>query len=118
MPIPEMIVLLSGAVSSGKTTLGTMLVERFGFRLVKTKEVIRRYFPGVQNERRALQDCGDQLDKRTGGAWVRDEIRRYIEEEKPTRLLVDAVRIEKQVEAIRRAYGPHVFHVHLEAPKA
>jgi adenylosuccinate synthase len=30
-------------------------------------------------------------------------------------ILVDSVRIESQIEAIRQAYGPRVFHIHLEA---
>lgn len=115
MPIPEKIVLLSGAVSSGKTTLGNKLVQRFGFQRLKTKEVIQKKFPNIRNERKSLQDCGALLDRKTRGNWVRDEIQRFIEKETPKFLLIDAVRIEQQVDAIRKAYGPHVVHIHLEA---
>lgn len=111
-----MIVLLSGGVSSGKTTLGTMLVRRFGFDQIKTKQIIREYFPKSENERKALQTHGDYLDKKTNGAWVRDEVRARIDKTAPKYLLVDAVRRENQVEAVRKAYGPHVFHIHLDAP--
>jgi adenylosuccinate synthase len=33
-------------------------------------------------------------------------------------VIVDSVRIEPQIEAIREAYGPRVFHIHLEASDA
>jgi hypothetical protein len=32
-------------------------------------------------------------------------------------VVVDAVRIAKQIDAIRKAYGQRVFHIHLEAPE-
>jgi adenylosuccinate synthase len=112
----QRIVLLSGAVSSGKTTLGTMLVDRFQFELVKTKEILQKYFPDSANERKALQALGTNLDEKTNGTWVRDELTARINKTKPTFVLVDAVRIEKQVDAIRKAFGPRVFHIHLNAP--
>jgi adenylosuccinate synthase len=115
MQAPEKILLLSGAVSSGKTTLGTMLVERFQFDRLKTKEVLQTYFPESAHERKALQDRGTFLDRKTKGTWVRDEVLARIAKTNPKYLLVDAVRIEEQVDAIRRAYGPRVFHIHLEA---
>jgi adenylosuccinate synthase len=117
MPSPQLVVLLSGAVSSGKTTLGTMLVQRFQFELIKTKFVIQEYFPESANERKTLQDHGTYLDQKTQGTWVRDAIATRINKTNPKFLLVDAVRIEKQVDAVRRAYGPHVFHIHLDAPR-
>ena len=115
MPIPEMIVLLSGPVGSGKTTLAARLSQRFDFQVLKTKNIIRKRFPNAKGERGEFQKCGTLLDDRTNGTWVRDEIQRKIEKESPSRLLVDAVRIEKQVDAIRSAYGPHVKHIHLDA---
>ncbi|HWY45316.1 MAG TPA: adenylosuccinate synthetase [Candidatus Sulfotelmatobacter sp.] len=116
MPSPQLIVLLSGAVSSGKTTLGTKLVQRFQFELIKTKAVLQSFFPDSANERGALQDHGTYLDQKTHGTWVRDEIVARVNKTSPKYVLVDAVRIEKQVDAIRKAYGPRVFHIHLDAP--
>ena len=116
MSSPNMIVLLSGAVSSGKTTLGTMLVKRFQFELIKTKKVLQDYFPDSSNERGALQHHGVYLDRKTQGTWVRDEVIDRVRKSNPRYILVDAVRIEKQVDAIRKAYGPRVFHIHLDAP--
>jgi adenylosuccinate synthase len=113
----EKIILISGGVSSGKTTLCDSLKQRFKMHHLKTKDLIKERYPGTANERRNLQKLGERLDDTTEGAWVRDEIRRYLEDHGPLEfLLVDAVRIEKQVEAIRRAYGPRVYHIHLDAP--
>jgi adenylosuccinate synthase len=111
------VILLSGAVSSGKSTLSDGLRKRFKMDLLKTKEIIRQRFPASESERGTLQKLGEQLDRKTSGGWVRDEVTRYLEENpKAELLLIDAVRIEEQVEAIRKAFGPKVFHIHLDAP--
>lgn len=112
------IVLLSGHICSGKTALCDNLVNEFGFRSLKTKNVIRRIFENSPNERGSLQDFGDVLDRRTKGGWVRDAIRELLSQEPDDdiSIVVDAVRILPQVDAIRKAYGSRVVHVHLTAP--
>jgi len=112
----QLIVLLSGAVSSGKTTLSNLLVKRFQFERVKTKDVLRHHYPKAANDRKALQERGTYLDRKTNGTWVRDALVAHIQKTAPKYVLVDAVRIEKQVEEIRKSYGHRVFHIHLEAP--
>ncbi len=114
--MPTTIVLISGGVSAGKTTLCRSLVQRFNLLHVKTKDIIRTRFPEVPFERRALQLAGQALDDSTGGTWVRDGIEPIIEVAQDSILLVDAVRIEGQVEAVREKYGPIVRHIHLTAP--
>jgi adenylosuccinate synthase len=115
--LPKQIILLSGRVSSGKTTLCRQLAERFGAHHLKTKEIIIGLAKKLQLERGALQRYGENLDRRTNGAWVCEALSRHIEHS-PTDavIVVDAVRIIPQIEAIRRAYGTRVvFHIHLEA---
>jgi adenylosuccinate synthase len=115
----KQIVLLSGPIGSGKTTLCRQLEERFGLVALKTKEYIRDQRKRLRLERAALQRYGDKLDRQTKGAWVRDALVRLVnalDEEKS--VIVDAVRIEPQIEAIRQAYGPRVFHIHLHATDA
>jgi adenylosuccinate synthase len=123
------IVLLSGRVASGKTTLWEQLIRNFPaerIHVLKTKNLIRelaskklgRELPA---ERRTLQDFGDQLDRDTGGKWVLDALVRLINEHITTEassiFVVDAVRILRQVKAIREAYGYSVNHIHLKAPE-
>jgi adenylosuccinate synthase len=123
------IVLLSGSVASGKTTLWQLLIKTFPaehIHVLKTKELIRdlaskKLGRDLPSERRALQDFGDQLDKNTNGNWVRDAlvsmVNTHVGIESSPIFIVDAVRIERQIKAIREAYGFSVNHIHLKAPE-
>lgn len=115
-PVPKQIILLSGRVSAGKTTLCDQLVERFSAHPLKTKEIIAALAPKIEAERGAMQRYGELLDRRTKGAWVCEALARKADAlDDEALIVVDAVRIMAQIEAIRRAYGPRVVHVHLEA---
>src|SRR5438552_584284 len=72
----KQIVLLSGSIGSGKTTLCQLLDARFRTVSLKTKEVIKELARRVKQERRALQRYGESLDRRTNGQWVRDALTR------------------------------------------
>jgi adenylosuccinate synthase len=118
--VPECIILLSGQVCAGKTTLARLLAARFGAIHVKTSECIRVHRPTVARERRAMQHAGEQLDRATGGAWVIDALRTHLgsdgEHDSGAIVVLDSVRIAGQIEAIRRGYGNRVLHLHLDAP--
>jgi adenylosuccinate synthase len=92
-------------------------VERFGAHVLKTKELISAEAGAkVEPERGSHQRYGELLDRRTNGEWVSRSLTRFVEGlGEDAIVVVDAVRIIQQVRAIRRAYGPRVFHVHLEA---
>ncbi len=110
------IVLLSGSVGSGKTTLCHHLESRFRAVSLKTKDLIENLGGRIKRERRALQLYGASLDRRTKGQWVRDALARMLNQHPEAAfVIVDSVRIEAQIEAIRKAYGPRVFHIHLHA---
>lgn len=111
------IILLSGPIASGKTTLGEHLVNRFRFRCFKTRELISSLL-GTELDRRALQKAGEQLDRSRGGEWVATALAQLTREtEEDASIVVDAVRTVGQTEAIRRAFGKLVTHVHLSAPR-
>ena len=124
--MPKQIVLISGSVASGKTTLSDLLRSRFPqIEVLKTKEVIKEL--GLKKtgtelpaERRALQDFGDRLDRETRGQWVRDALQQLLIRLGPSEpeaiVIVDAVRILDQIKAIRKAYGFSVLHIHLQTP--
>jgi adenylosuccinate synthase len=115
------IVLLSGNVSSGKTTLSRELNRQFGLELLKTKDVLmnlarKKLGKDLEAERKAMQLFGEKLDRETSGKWVCDALVKLLR--KPNqRVVVDAVRIRQQIHAIRRAYGFAVVHIHLKAPE-
>lgn len=112
------IILLSGRVCAGKSTLCANLVARFGAHPLRTKELIKRLVSRVSSDRASLQHGGDLLDRRTKGTWVCEELTRLIKDLDSNAIaVVESVYIPAQIDAIRRAYGPRVFHIHLNAPE-
>ncbi len=123
--MPPRIVLLSGRIGAGKSTLADALVSRYGAHRVKTREIIRRLFPDEPLSRETLQKHGDVLDETSGGKWVSNGILVDLNEFYKKRVesgdapdpnllvVVDGVRIAKQIEHIRADYGRNVTHVHL-----
>jgi len=98
------------------------LEERYRAKIIKTRELILKKSPRTKSERTALQRAGQRLDGIDGGAWVGEALQRTIEThssgQTPRGLFViDAVRIQGQIEAIRKAYGTDVHHIHLTAPE-
>jgi adenylosuccinate synthase len=111
------IVLVSGQISSGKTTLCKALVERFGFISFRTRDWITELASQIEAERRAFQDYGNFLDRKTRGAWIRDALARSLASlPEDSNIVIDAVRIPEQIDRLREAYGRRVLHIHLEAP--
>lgn len=123
------IVLLSGRVASGKSTLWQQLASKFpreNIHVLKTKSLVREHAlkslgRELPAERRAMQDFGDKLDQDTHGQWVRDGltslINQYASNEPSSIFVVDAVRVRSQIRAVREAYGFSVNHIHLKAPE-
>ena len=87
--------------------------------LSKRKNAFKNWSRACSLNGRALQRYGETLDRRTKGQWVRDALARKLTHLPDDAIVVvDAVRIEPQIEAIRQAYGPRVFHIHLHASEA
>ncbi len=114
----ERIILLSGPISSGKSTLAVDLEEQYGMHVFKTKEILARNIgPALDKDRLALQAEGDRLDKETNGRWVGGEFVEWLSSKKEiTYAVIDSVRRLDQIAAIRDAFGARVIHVHLTAP--
>ncbi|MEO1168752.1 MAG: adenylosuccinate synthetase [Pseudomonadota bacterium] len=114
------IVLLSGPICSGKSALVRQLEAKHSARIIKTRELILQKAPKTKPERRALQRAGQKLDREDGGVWVGEALQRTIDTfgtgQTPRGLyVVDSVRIPGQIDAIRKAYGAEVHHIHLTA---
>ena len=113
------IVILSGPICSGKSSLSKLLQSRYGAKCIKTRDLIVAAKPNVARTRRSLQRAGNALDKSHGPQWITAELVRKVDDQRgPTPeglYVVDSVRKKEQIDGIRNAYGPAVHHVHLNA---
>jgi adenylosuccinate synthase len=117
----KIIILISGEIASGKTTLAHKLEERFGFIVLKTrgaiKDLAKKKLKGADPDRSFLQKFGTHLDDKENGKWVLD----YFQNDfglsygEHSFFVVDAIRILKQIEHFRKAYSYTVCHIHLTA---
>ena len=116
------IIILSGPVSSGKTTLAQLLKSRFQLKIFKTGDYLKELYPKIEHERKAMQLLGEKLDKRYDGKWVCEGLNNFIrklqKDNSDQVVIVDSVRIQTQINEIRKAYHNIVVHIHLDAPKA
>lgn len=114
----KQIVILSGHVCAGKSTLASKLAERFGFRHVKTWSFIQARGQNLNLDRTTLQNYGQHLDDRTKGSWLRDDLQKIVLLEGENSLIVvDSVRHPGQIEYLRKAYSRRIIHVHLTAER-
>src|SRR5260370_39120972 len=112
----KLIVLLSGSVASGKSTLASLLKERFGFEIIKTWQLLKSLKPELAQDRQSLQAFGEELDRQTQGQRVGEELDKLVRTKADARVVVDAVRIQGEIDFVRRGFGPRVKHIHLQAP--
>ena len=70
------LIVLSGPIGVGKSSFFEAL-ETFGAERISTRSYILDT-TGCENERRALQDAGDRLDRETDGGWVEYKRVRFI----------------------------------------
>lgn len=118
---PRVLVLLSGPIAVGKTTLRDFLGAEHGFSFVRSStfllEKARR--ESLPADRLGLQELGDRLDIETDYRWVVDDVALVSMATAPNvrRWLVDAVRKPRQVQHFRSIENTQVLHAHLTAPE-
>ena len=113
------VVVLSGLICSGKSSLSKLLCSKYSAQEVKTRRLIQIARPKTKDTRLALQRAGNALDRQSGPRWITDALLCAIEQgggDVPKGLyVVDSVRKREQIDAIRTAFGPAVYHIHLVA---
>jgi predicted kinase len=117
--LDQRIVLLSGAVTAGKSSLASTLISSHGFRKISTSGYLTEIAAttGLENRRDVLQALGDRLDEETDYSWPVKVAQRLIadgQHEGPW--LLDAVRKDRQVTHFRTVFS-RVLHVHVTAPE-
>ncbi len=114
----RLIMALSGPVGVGKSSLTRILEQRFGGVTHSTREMLRSW--GTAPERKALQNAGEAADRSTDGSWVASELEKVLTTADDQIVIVDAIRIKKQIDHIRRRFGGQwrVWHVYVDADEA
>jgi len=114
------ILLLSGPIAVGKSTVASQLLESHHFCAISSSQYLKGEAAekGLSLSRNTLQALGDQLDIDTGFAWLVDNVAiPQIGATDDSRWFVDAVRKEQQV-ALFRATFERTCHVHFTAPES
>jgi cytidylate kinase len=102
-------VLISGPIAVGKTTLAVALQNKLPADLVASGPLLAGR---ARLSRSDLQARGQALDLASGGEWLVDEVvAHHLSHET---VIVDAVRTKRQVSAFRLRC-PRVVHIHLTA---
>jgi len=109
------VVVLSGRIASGKSTLAQGLQLAAHAELFRTQDLLRESL-GADASREAMQREGARLDAESDGQWVAARLASRLDAAADGLFVVDAVRQPSQVEAVRSRFGGAVTHVHLLAP--
>ncbi len=114
----KLIIAVSGPIAVGKSVFIEEFVRQFNAIRYSTREFIQS-LRDVPTERGALQEAGELLDQETDGRWVSLCLEdRMASLSDGAIVVVDSVRIPKQVEHLRAMFGDDVLHVHLTASYA
>lgn len=108
------LVVVSGPVAGGKSALARRLCQRFAGVRFSTRELVEEITGDKGQTRKELQEAGRKLDVETDGEWVAEHLGRRIFETEAPLIVIDAVRVPEQVDALRRA-GHRLTHVHITA---
>ena len=113
------ILLLSGPICVGKSSVARRLIDQHGFTSLRTGAYLANQASkaGIPINRNTLQEIGDSLDIASDFKWVVDEVilPAIASHTHVKRWLLDAVRKDRQVKHIRRTYCGEVLHVYLDA---
>lgn len=116
------LLLLSGPMASGKTSVSAVLQSDFGYVPISSGAFLRAQSSAkdTPTDRHGLQELGDALDLATDFSWLIDYVALPAINARPDvqSWLLDSVRKPKQVERFRICFGDAVRHVHIVAPDA
>lgn len=107
------VVVLSGPVSVGKTTLAHGLVDLCGAATLNTGRLLLQRFGDRVPDRRQLQELGESISRREGANWFIPALELLAAEGHPL-LVVDSIRTKAHLRAAALAFERCV-HLHLIA---
>lgn len=114
----KVVLALTGSVAVGKTTIARAMAERFSARVLPTRELLiayaERHHTPVTLDRQSLQRYGMEIDEHTGSRWFVDEVERVARQSPTSVLIVDAVRLPRQLGVLRDVLGDACVQVHVD----
>lgn len=117
-PFIPCLLLFSGEIASGKTTIAKNLEDRYNFIRIGTGTYLQGLLgqKGLDVNRENLQKLGDELDDNTKGRWayelVKNEVSKF---EYHSNLVFDSVRRDFQISVFRQEWSGKIVHVHFRA---
>lgn len=110
------LLVLSGPIASGKSTLAKKLKRYHQAMYVTTRSPLNKATQLPNPGRQELQDAGTHLDRSTNGAWVLNHLQQMALTEPYTPLIVlDCIRNRIQLGPITQNWPAPTLHVHLTA---
>jgi adenylosuccinate synthase len=107
------LIVLSGPLCAGKSTLAACLRERRGVGVITAREILATH-GGDPNDRRDLQLRGAELERTTEGRWLLDGVVDRLATASLVIQVVDSIRTTRQA-GLFRAHFKDVFLLHLTA---
>lgn len=114
MQLPSLVIALVGMPAAGKTTIAQFLANSYGFRLVRTREIVRQL--GANGSTSSLQDKGLELSRDEGANRFVDQLMTQLDCSGP--VVVDSLRPVAHLELLREAVGDRLKLVAVSAPAA
>ncbi|EIU1301262.1 AAA family ATPase [Pseudomonas aeruginosa] len=116
------ILLLSGPMASGKSSISQFLQENHGFAAISSGTFLREQLVArsMPIDRHHLQELGDDLDAATDFSWIIESVARPSIDAQPhiDNWILDSVRKPRQIELFRLNYVESIRHVHVVAPES
>lgn len=114
------LIVLSGQIASGKSSLCNQFVSRFDAHVLSTRKILEAKLihddPARDRSREALQKAGQDLDDQTKGTWAVGALKNAVADFSENAIVVlDSARTRDQVAAFKAAFNDGVRHVHLKA---
>ncbi|MEE4997439.1 ATP-binding protein [Pseudomonas alliivorans] len=112
------IILISGPIASGKSTVTNELISKYGFESLSSGDYLRNLLKSKQQPatRKELQELGDSLDAETNYRWLAERISKdKIKNSDNKKWIIDCVRKPQQVSSHRDCFGTSIVHIHITA---
>jgi len=112
---PGKIIAFSGSISSGKTTISSLLADTLGWKWVSFGEYVRKIArsQSIGNSRKELQAVSDSLVQR-GWETFCTSILEEVQWNRSENLVIDGIRHREAIETLRTlCYPAKVFLVYL-----